>query len=318
MAYLSTAMFDAPHPTPSPAAGTDLRRYAALSIAAALVTIGMKTAGWRLTGSVGLLADALESLVNLGAALLAFWAVWYAARPPDDDHAFGHDKAEYFAAGIEGALVLVAAGSIVWAAVPRLFHPEAIASGFVGAAVSGAASLVNLFVARVLLRAGKRHRSPTLVADAHHLMTDVWSSVGVVVAVVLVALTGWTILDPLVALVMAVVIVRTGFALVRGAAGGLMDSALAPGEIAAMEAILRRHCAQGLDFHALRTRRAGTRRFASVHVLVPPDWTVQRGHDLCERLEAEMRAAVPGLSMLTHLEPIGDPASDDDLPLDRA
>ena len=312
-------MFDAPHPAPPHAAvpGTDLRRYAALSIVAALVTIGMKTAGWRLTGSVGLLADALESLVNLGAACLAFWAVWYAARPPDDDHAFGHDKAEYFAAGIEGALVLLAAGSIVWAAIPRLIHPEPIADGFVGAAISGAASLVNLFVARVLRRAGERHRSPTLVADAHHLMTDVWSSVGVVVAVVLVAVTGWAILDPLVALVMAVVIVRTGYTLVRGAAGGLMDTALSPDEIADLETILRRHCAEGLDFHALRTRRSGTRRFASVHVLVPPDWTVQRGHDLCEALEAEMRAAVPGLSMITHLEPLGDPASDDDLPLDR-
>jgi len=312
-------MFDAPHPAPPHAAapGTDLRRYAALSIVAALVTIGMKTAGWRLTGSVGLLADALESLVNLGAACLAFWAVWYAARPPDDDHAFGHDKAEYFAAGIEGALVLLAAGSIVWAAIPRLIHPEPIADGFVGAAISGAASLVNLFVARVLRRAGERHRSPTLVADAHHLMTDVWSSVGVVVAVVLVAVTGWEILDPLVALVMAVVIVRTGYTLVRGAAGGLMDTALSPDEIADLETILRRHCAEGLDFHALRTRRSGTRRFASVHVLVPPDWTVQRGHDLCEALEAEMRAAVPGLSMITHLEPLGDPASDDDLPLDR-
>ncbi|MCA0270172.1 MAG: cation diffusion facilitator family transporter [Bacteroidetes bacterium] len=312
-------MFDAPHPAPPHAAapGTDLRRYAALSIVAALVTIGMKTAGWRLTGSVGLLADALESLVNLGAACLAFWAVWYAARPPDDDHAFGHDKAEYFAAGIEGALVLLAAGSIVWAAIPRLIHPEPIADGFVGAAISGAASLVNLFVARVLRRAGERHRSPTLVADAHHLMTDVWSSVGVVVAVVLVAVTGWAILDPLVALVMAVVIVRTGYTLVRGAAGGLMDTALSPDEIADLETILRRHCAEGLDFHALRTRRSGTRRFASVHVLVPPDWTVQRGHDLCEALEAEMRAAVPGLSTITHLEPLGDPASDDDLPLDR-
>lgn len=316
-------MFDAPHPATPPVApaapqGVDLRRYAALSIAAAVVTIGMKTVGWRLTGSVGLLADALESLVNLGAACLAFWAVWYAARPPDDDHAFGHDKAEYFAAGIEGTLVLLAAGSIVWAAVPRLVRPEPMAEGFAGVAISGAASLVNLAVARVLNRAGKRYRSPTLVADAHHLMTDVWSSVGVVVAVILVGVTGWTILDPIVALIMAVVIVRTGYTLVRGAAGGLMDSALAPDEIAAMEAILHRYCDGGLDFHALRTRRSGTRRFASVHVLVPPDWTVQRGHDLCEALEAELRAAVPGLSVLTHLEPLGDPASDDDLPLDRA
>lgn len=322
--------YTAPHPprgadpSGAPVAGgpatprTDLRRYAALSIAAALVTIALKTAGWRLTGSVGLLSDAMESLVNLGAACLALWAVWYAARPPDDDHAFGHDKAEYFAAGIEGALVLVAAASIVYAAVPRLVHPQRIEAAFVGAAISGSASLVNLGVARVLHRAGRAHRSPVLTADAHHLMTDVWSSAGVVLAVVLVYVTGWTVLDPLVALVVAVVIVRAGWQLVRDAAFGLMDTAFGADEIGALEAVLDGYRADGLDFHALRTRRAGTRRFGSIHVLVPPDWTVQRGHDLCERLEADLRAAVPGLSMLTHLEPLGDPAADDDVLLDRA
>ena len=325
--------FSAPHPVPPtappdapgrqpvegrPAGHVDLRRYAALSIAAALVTIAMKTIGWRLTGSVGLLSDALESLVNLGAAFMALWAVWYAARPPDDDHAFGHDKAEYFAAGLEGALVLLAAASIVAAALPRLAHPEPLTEPLAGVAITGAASLVNLAVARVLRRAGARHRSPTLVADAHHLMTDVWSSAGIVLGVVAVWLTGWTVLDPLIALVMAGVIVRAGYVLVRGAAGGLMDSALAASEIAALEAVLVRYRdAEGLDFHALRTRRAGTRCFASVHVLVPPEWTVQRGHDLCERLEADLRARVPGLSMLTHLEPLGDPAADEDVPLDR-
>ena len=273
------ADFSTPHPVPPaapsaspgarpvegrPAGHVDLRRYAALSIAAALVTIALKTVGWRLTGSVGLLSDALESLVNLGAALMALWAVWYAARPPDDDHAFGHDKAEYFAAGIEGALVLLAAASIVASALPRLAHPQALSAPLAGVAITGAASLVNLAVARVLRRAGTRHRSPTLAADAHHLMTDVWSSAGIVLGVVAVWLTGWTVLDPLIALVMAGVIVRAGYVLVRGAAGGLMDSALAADEITALEAVLVRYKeAEGLDFHALRTRRAGTRCFAS-------------------------------------------------------
>ncbi len=297
---------------------TDLRRYAWLSVAAAVVTMAVKGAAWQMTGSVGLLSDALESVVNLGAAFLALLRVTIAARPPDDDHLYGHDKVEYLAAAAEGVLVLAAALTIGWAAVQRLMHPASIDQPLVGAAISGAASLVNLGVARVLRRAGTAHRSPTLVADAHHLMSDVWSSLGVVVGIVLVGATGWTWLDPLLGLAVAIVIVRTGMRLVFGAAGGLMDRAFDPDDRCTVERILNAHrAAAGIDFHALRTRQAGARRFMSVHVLVPPEWTVKQAHDEVERIEADLRAAVPGLTVLTHLEPLGDPAADEDIALDR-
>ena len=305
---------------PVPAASAlrpDLRRYAWLSVAAALVTITVKTAAWMLTDSVGLLSDALESFVNLGAAFLALASVTIAARPPDEDHTFGHDKAEYLAAAVEGVLVLLAALAIAVAASMRLLDPQMPSQPLVGTAVAGVASLVNLAVARVLLRAGARHRSPTLSADGHHLMADVWSSVGVLVGVALVAATGWAWLDPLLGLAVAVVIVSAGVRLVFGAAGGLMDRAFEAADLATVEAVLDRHRAGGLDFHAVRTRQAGARRFMSVHVLVPPDWTVTRGHDEVETIEADLRAALPGLSVLTHLEPLGDPSADDDIDLDR-
>ena len=307
-------------PPPVPAASAlrpDLRRYAWLSVAAALVTITVKTAAWMLTDSVGLLSDALESFVNLGAAFLALASVTIAARPPDEDHTFGHDKAEYLAAAVEGVLVLLAALAIAVAASMRLLDPQMPSQPLVGTAVAGVASLVNLAVARVLLRAGARHRSPTLSADGHHLMADVWSSVGVLVGVALVAATGWAWLDPLLGLAVAVVIVSAGVRLVFGAAGGLMDRAFEAADLATVEAVLDRHRAGGLDFHAVRTRQAGARRFMSVHVLVPPDWTVTRGHDEVETIEADLRAALPGLSVLTHLEPLGDPSADDDIDLDR-
>ena len=301
-----------------PALRPDLRRFAWLSVAAAFVTIAIKGVAWQLTDSVGLLSDALESLVNLGAAFLALVSVSIAARPPDEDHLYGHDKVEYLAAGIEGALVLLAAVTIGWTAVERWLHPLPLERPLLGAAVSGVASAVNFGVARVLRRAGTAHRSPTLVADAHHLMTDVWSSAGVIVGVVLVGLTGWTWLDPLLGLAVALVIVRTGTRLVFSAAGGLMDRAFDTDDRAAVERVLTEHrAAVGIDFHALRTRQAGARRFMSVHVLVPPEWTVKQAHDEVERIEADLRAAVPGLTVLTHLEPLGDPAADDDIALDR-
>ena len=306
------------HPVSAATPRADLRRYAWLSVGAAVVTMAVKGIAWTLTGSVGLLSDALESIVNLGAAFLALASVTIAARPPDDDHSFGHDKVEYIAAAVEGVLVLLAAVTIGWAAYGRLLAPQMPDQPLLGAAISGGASLVNLTVARVLARAGTQHRSPTLVADAHHLMSDVWSSAGVVGGVVLVALTGWAWLDPLLGLAVAVVIVRAGMRLVFGAAGGLMDRAFDADDHAAVVRVLEAHRASAaIDFHALRTRQAGARRFMSVHVLVPPEWTVQRGHDEVERIEADLRAAVPGLSVLTHLEPLGDPAADDDIALDR-
>jgi cation diffusion facilitator family transporter len=266
---------------------------------------------------VGLLSDALEGLVNLAAAVLALVSLTVAARPPDDDHAFGHDKAEYFAAGLEGALVLLAALGIVIAAAPRLLAPRALTEPALGLAVSALAAGINLTVALVLRRAGTRHRSPTLTADAAHLLTDVYSSAAVIGGVALVAATGWNVLDPLLALFVGGVVIRTGTRLVSGAAQGLMDRVFDPVEHAAVVAVLDRHRAAGLDYHALRTRQAGVRRFLSVHVLVPPEWTVQRAHDEAEEIEAELRAAVPGLSVLTHLEPLGDPAADADIALDR-
>ncbi len=295
----------------------DLRRFALLSIAAAVVTIGMKTVAWRLTGSVGLLSDALESLVNLVAAVITLFMLIVAARPPDEDHAYGHEKAEYFASGAEGALILLAAGGIAWTAVDRLLAPRPLAQVGWGVLVSTGASAVNFGVARVLLRAGKRHHSIALEADARHLMTDVWTTAGVLAAVGLVAFTGWIILDPIIALVVAAQIVWTGVHLLRRSAAGLLDTALAPREQAALREVLSRHEGPELQFHAVRTRQAAARRFISMHVLVPGGWTVRRGHELAERIESEVRAVIPNASVFTHLEAIEDPVSFQDQGLDR-
>lgn len=294
-----------------------LKRFAWLSIAAALATIGLKTAAWWLTGSVGLLSDALESGVNLAGALMALAMLTVAAQPPDDDHAFGHGKAEYFASGFEGFLILAAAVGIAIAAVDRLLDPQPLDQIGIGLVVSVLASLINLATARVLLAAGREHRSITLEADAHHLMTDVWTSAGVIAGVGAVALTGWLWLDPLLALLVAANIIRTGWQLVHRSASGLMDTALPPEQHAAVVAALDAYRARGIDFHALRTRQAGARCFVTVHVLVPGAWSVQRGHDLLEEIEANIRRAIPHASVLTHLEPIEDPVSSHDIPLDR-
>lgn len=297
----------------------DLRRFAWLSIAAAIITIGLKATAYLLTGSVGMLSDALESGVNLAAALMALAMLTLAARPPDEQHAFGHTKAEYFSSVVEGALILVAAGSIAWSAWGRLFAPQPIAAVGLGLAVSTTASLINLGAARVLLRAGRRYQSITLEADAAHLMTDVWSSVGVLAGVGLVALTGWLILDPLIALAVAANIVWTGARLIGRSGLGLLDTAIPAEERAALQAVLDQHggAAPGVQFHALRTRQAGTRRFISLHVLVPGAWTVHAGHALLETIEQAILKAVPNSTVFTHLEPLDDQRSWDDLGLDR-
>jgi cation diffusion facilitator family transporter len=295
-----------------------LGRFAWLSIAAAVATIALKVAAWRLTGSVGLLSDAMESLVNLVAAVMTLLMLTVAARPPDEDHAWGHSKAEYFASGAEGALILLAATGIGWAAVGRLLAPQPIEQAGLGVVVSTAASLVNLGVSRVLLAAGRRHHSIALEADARHLMTDVWTSAGVLGAIGLVALTGWNVLDPLIAVAVALQIVWTGVQLLRRSATGLLDVALVPEEQAALKAILARHEGPELRFHAVRTRQAAARRFVSLHVLVPGDWTVRRGHDLLERIEQEIRDAIPNAHVMTHLEALEDPAAWEDEGLDRA
>lgn len=295
-----------------------LTRFAWLSIAAAILTIALKTTAYLVTGSVGLLSDALESIVNLVAAIAALIALIFVAKGPDDEHAYGHDKAEYFSSTLEGALVLVAAGAIVYSAIPRLFAPQAIEQAGLGIAVSVLASLINLAVARQLLRAGKAHRSITLEADAKHLMTDVWTSVGVVVAIVLVAITGWQRLDPIIALVVAANIVWTGVTLLRRSFLGLLDTSLPPEDLAVIEEILERYRARDdIHTHALRSREAGARRFVSFHILVPGWWSVHEGHRLLEEIETEIADALPGVTVFTHLEALDDPASYADTALDR-
>lgn len=289
-----------------------LTRFAWLSIAAALVTIALKGAAWLMTGSVGLLSDAIESLVNLVGGLMALAMLTIAARPADEDHAYGHSKAEYFSSGVEGSLILVAAVGIAVAALPRLIAPhplEQVGPGLVVAAIS---SLVNLSVALLLRRVGRRQSSITLEANAQHLLTDVWTSVGVIAGVGLVTFTGWERLDPLVALLVAGNIVWTGSGILRRSIAGLMDVALSSAERALVEEVLAPHRQQGFEFHALRTRQAGARRFVSFHVLVPGDWTVKRGHELVEQIEAQIRARLPNSTVFTHLEALDDPCSWDD------
>ena len=294
-----------------------LKHYALISIFAALATIGLKGGAYVLTGSVGLLSDALESLVNLLAAIVALWALWVAARPADEEHAYGHTKAEYFSSGFEGALVVIAAASILATAIPRLMDPRPVEDVGVGLAISALASVINLGVARVLFGAGRRYHSITLEADAHHLMTDVWTSVGVILGVGAAAATGWDVLDPLIAIAVAVNVVWTGIGLLRRSMLGLLDTALPEPERRSIAAVLAAHTGDGVQFHALRTRQAGARRFVSLHVLVPGEWTVQRGHDYLERLEEEIRGAVPNSTVFTHLEPIEDPVSWADERLER-
>ncbi len=286
-----------------------LTRFAWLSVGAAVVTIALKSAAYLLTQSVGLLSDALESVVNLVAALVAVVALRYAAAPPDEDHAYGHEKAEYFASGLEGGLIFFAGLAIIVSAVPRLLHPRPLEHVGLGLAVSTGASLVNLVVARVMLSAGKKHDSITLEADGHHLMTDVWTSAGVIVGVGLVALTRIERLDPLIAIGVATHILFTGVGLVRRSMSGLLDASLPQEERKRITEVLERYESEGASWHALRTRRAGRRAFVDVHVLVPGAWTVQRGHDLLEKLENDVRAAVPAVTITTHLEPVEDEAS---------
>ena len=294
-----------------------LIRYAWLSIATAIATILLKGTAWWMTGSVGLLSDAIESFVNLAAAMMALWILAVAAAPADDGYAHGHTKAEYFSSAFEGLLIVVAALSIGYAAVDRLLHPQPLASVGIGLLVSVIASVINFATARVLLKVGHEQHSIVLEADAHHLMTDVWTSAGVIIGVALVWLTGWLWLDPVIALCVAVNIVWTGWQLMHRSAEGLMDASLPADKVSDIEAVLDRYRGQGLDFHALRTRLAGSRAFVTVHVLVPGRWTVQLGHDWCERIEKDIRVAVPHAHVLTHLEPVEDPASMLDQELDR-
>jgi cation diffusion facilitator family transporter len=297
---------------------TPLERYAWLSVGAALATIALKTLAWWLTGSVGLLSDALESLVNLAAALLVLSMLRLAATPPDEEHPYGFSKAEYFSAGIEGALIVLAAAGILIAAVPRLIDPQPLETPILGLTLSVAASVINFGASLVLMRAGRANHSITLEADGRHLMTDVWTSIGVIIGVALVFITGWLRLDPLVALGVAAYIVWTGVGLVRRSVSGLLDAAISRNDQNEVTKLFAEYAKRyGVAFHALRTRQAGARRFVSFHLLVPDAWTVARAHQLSEEIEARMRSMVPNASIFTHIEPISDPASYDDQGLDR-
>ncbi|MCW5553043.1 MAG: cation transporter [Verrucomicrobiae bacterium] len=296
---------------------SSLTRFAWLSIGAALVTIALKAAAYFITGSIGLLSDAAESLVNLAGGVMALAMLKIAERPADEDHAYGHSKAEYFSSGLEGGLILVAAVGIGVAAVLRLITPRPLEAVGLGLAVTALAAVINWIVALLLLRAGRRQNSITLEANAHHLLTDVWTSAGVIVGVGLVALTDWYWLDPVVALVVAANIVRTGVGIVQRSVGGLMDVALPAEDLAAVRQVLQTYEQTGIQFHALRSRQSGARKFVSTHVLVPGDWTVQRGHELLDRIEADIRRVLPDAAVFTHLESLDDPASWDDQTFER-
>jgi len=296
----------------------NLSRFVWLSIMAAISTIALKTAAYFYTGSIGLLSDALESLINLAAAVIALWLIKFAAQPPDDEHAFGHDKAEYFSSGIEGMLIFFAAFGIIYSAVPRLFAPQPLENLGFGLAVSLVATIINLSVGLILIRVGNRNHSIVLEADGRHLLTDVWTSVGVVLGIVIVGATGWLVLDPIIALVVALNIIWTGFQLMHRSAMGLMDTAVSSETQSKIVGILDRYAAEmKIDYHALRTRQSGARKFVYVHILVPDEWTVQKGHELLEEIEDEIRREVADSVVFTHLEPLEDPSSFYDVELFR-
>jgi cation diffusion facilitator family transporter len=280
-----------------------------LSIAAAVLTIGMKATAYAVTGSVGLFSDALESGVNLLAALAATFSLWYANRPTDPTHQYGHEKIEFFSSGLEGALVFVAGLVTAYFAAERLVSPKELQRIDVGVVLAVLASAVNFGVALVLLRVGKRYGSIILEADGHHLMTDVLTSVAVVGGLGLVALTSWTPLDPLIALVVGLNILWTGFKLVRRSFDGLMDRALPDGDLSALRDAIRAALPPGTDFHRLRTRQAGRRKFADFDLLVDGGLTVQAAHVVAHQVEQKLTATTPQLEVTIHIEPIDDGAS---------
>jgi cation diffusion facilitator family transporter len=295
-----------------------LTRYAWLSIAAAIVTILMKSAAYLVTGSVGLLSDALESTVNLASAIVALFALRTASRPANDEFTFGYSKVEYFSSGFEGGMILLAAVGIILSALPRLINPQPLEQLGLGLVISVCASLINLGVAIVLKRAGRRYNSITLEADSKHLMTDVLTTGGVLIGIVLVALTGWLRLDPLIALAVAVNIIFTGYKLLVRSGRGLLDMSLPEEELKSVHSILGSYQSQGVGYHALRSRQAAARKFLVVHLLLPGEWTISAGHKLADQIENQVRDAIPNSNIVTHIEPANDPLSLQDASLDRA
>jgi cation diffusion facilitator family transporter len=294
-----------------------LTRFAWLSIGAAVLTIALKSIAYLLTGSVGLLSDAVESIANLISAIVALGMLTIAARPPDDNHTYGHSKAEYLSSTVEGILILVAAGGIIWAAVQRLLHPRPLEVLGFGIAITAAAAAVNFVVARVLIAQGRKRDSITLDADGQHLMTDVWTSTGVITGLTIAAFTGLQVLDPILALLVGVNVIWTGLVLLSRSIGGLMDTSVSNKDQASIETVMAEYRSRGVDFHALRTRLAASRRFVSVHMLVPGSWSVHDAHHVAEGFERDVNKALGAANVLTHIEPLEDEISMDDMLLDR-
>ena len=294
-----------------------LTKFAWFSIFTAVATIFLKSLAYFLTGSVGLLSDAIESLVNLAAAIIALFMLKIAEQPPDAEHRYGHSKTEYFASIMEGLFIFIAAIAISISAIDRIIHPKIIEQAFLGLGISLIASIINYVVAKKLLKVGKKHRSITLEADGHHLMTDVITSIGVIVAVFLVALTGWQILDPVVAILVSINIVFTGLKLIKRSILGLLDTSISHEELDIIKSVFKKYESKGLKFHGLRTRQSAQRRFVDFHVLTPGSWSVRKGHDILEDIEKEIRDAIQKVTVSTHLEPVEDPRSLEDISIER-
>jgi cation diffusion facilitator family transporter len=295
-----------------------LKKFIYLAIAAAVATISLKMLAYFLTGSVGLFSDALESVVNLIAAVVALFMITLAEKPADEEHAYGHHKAEYFSSAIEGGLIVLAAFSIIWSAIPRIINPQPLENVGVGLLVAVGASAINLAVGLVLIKNGRKNHSITLEADGKHLMTDVYTSIGVLIGIGLVHFTGLLVLDGLVAVAVAINILWTGYQLMRRSAHGLLDSALPESELSKITTALDLYKEQNLEYHSLMTRQAGQRKFVSLHILLPGKLTIQEGHDMVEKIERDIRDLFNSpVTVFTHLEPVEDPLSMQDIGIDR-
>jgi len=295
-----------------------LKKFIYLAIAAAVATITLKLFAYFLTGSVGLFSDALESGVNLIAAIVALFMITLAEKPADEEHAFGHHKAEYFSSAIEGGLIVLAAFSIIWSAIPRIINPQPLENVGIGLLVSFGASLINLAVGLILIKNGRKNHSITLEADGKHLMTDVYTSIGVLIGIGLVNITGLLVLDGIVAVAVAINILWTGYQLMRRSAHGLLDSAIPEDERLKITKALDAYKEQNLEYHSLMTRQAGQRKFVSLHVLLPGKLTIQEGHNMVEKVERNIRDLFDApVTVFTHLEPVEDPVSMQDIGIDR-
>ncbi len=296
-----------------------LKRFLYLSILAALLTITLKFAAYSQTGSMGFFSDALESLVNLFAAVLALILLHLSQKPADEEHEFGHGKAQYFSSALEGALILIAAASIIYTSVPRIFNPHPIENIGLGTLLSGAAALVNLVVGYILAKNGKKYNSIILEADGKHLLSDVLTSVGVILGVILVKITGLYFLDPIIAIAVALYILFIGFKLISRSTNELMDAAIPKNEHQKIVEYLDSLGETNIEYHSLLTREAGYRRFITFHLLVPGEWTVKRGHDLAEGIEQHIEQMFENMSVTvtSHIEPIEDPVSFNDIGFDR-